>query len=200
VQNLFCKDIKYIINRHLKSFHKINFGLLDNMPKLLFSIILLSFYTTTWASKPFMVDSKTGIADLIQNLQPKMRDYRDIEGIKKDEPPKVAALINFKFDSAVILEKSKPILDKFGQALQSDELAHSVLMIAGHTDSVGSDIYNLSLSYQRAEAVKNYLLKNYKLTEQRLVIRAYGEEQPIDSNETEQGRTLNRRVEFIRID
>ncbi|MCK5877229.1 MAG: OmpA family protein, partial [Candidatus Marithrix sp.] len=132
--------------------------------------------------------------------QPKMRGYRDLGGIAEDEPPKVAALIHFKINSAVILEESKPILNKFGQALQSDELAHSVLMIAGHTDNTGSDIYNLSLSYKRAEAVKNYLLQQYKLTEQRLVIKAYGEDQPIDTNATAQGRTLNRRVEFIRID
>ncbi|MFK5971543.1 MAG: OmpA family protein [Candidatus Marithrix sp.] len=165
-------------------------------------IILLFFYTTTWANKPLFIDGKTEIKYIIQNLtkQPKMRGYRDLGGIAEDDPPKVAALINFKFDSAIILEESKPLLNKFGQALQSDELAHSVLMIAGHTDSTGSNIYNLSLSYKRAEAVKNYLLQQYELTEQRLVIKAYGEDQPIDTNATEEGRTLNRRVEFIRID
>ncbi len=172
------------------------------MSKLLFSIILFSIYTTAWADKPFIVDSKTNVMDIIQNLtkQPKMRGYRDLGGIAEDEPPKVAALIHFKFDSATILPESKSILDKFGKALQSDELANSVLMIAGHTDNTGSNIYNLSLSYQRAEAVKNYLLTQHELTEQRLVIRAYGEDQPIETNDTEQGRTLNRRVEFIRID
>ncbi len=172
------------------------------MPKLLFSIILLGFCTIVLADKPLIIDENTEIKYIIQNLQnqPKMRDYRDLGGIAEDEPPKLAALINFKINSAVILEKSKPLLNKFDQALQSDELAHSVLIIAGHTDSTGSNIYNLSLSYKRAEAVKNYLLQQYKLTEQRLVIKAYGEDQPIDTNATVQGRTLNRRVEFIRID
>ncbi|MDM8566818.1 OmpA family protein [Candidatus Halobeggiatoa sp. HSG11] len=172
------------------------------MPKLLLTIILLSFYTIVQADKPYIIDSKTSTANIIQSLQkqPKMRDYRDSGGIAEDEPPKVAALIHFKIDSAVILKDSKPLLNKFGLALQSDELAHSVLMIAGHTDSTGSNIHNLSLSYRRAEAVKNYLMQHHELTEQRLIIRAYGEDQPIDSNKTKQGRKLNRRVEFIRID
>ncbi len=170
--------------------------------KLGFSLILLCFHSTAWADKPLIADSETSVTDIIQALQKeqKMRDYRDLGGIAEDEPPKIAALIHFKVDSATILEESKPLLNKFGQALQSDKLAHSTLMIAGHTDNTGTNIYNLALSYRRAESVKNYLKEQYGLTEQRLIIRAYGEEEPIESNETTQGRAINRRVEFIRID
>ncbi|RKZ39161.1 MAG: hypothetical protein DRQ49_12290 [Gammaproteobacteria bacterium] len=171
------------------------------MIKPLCIIISLCFYQFAWADKPIMADSETSITDIIQALQKqKMRGYRDIDGIVEDEPPKIAALIHFEIDSAIILEESKPLLNKFGQALRSDELAHSILMIAGHTDNTGVQIHNLALSYRRAESVKNYLMESYGLTELRLIMRAYGEEQPIDSNETVPGRAINRRVEFIRID
>ncbi|MDM8562703.1 OmpA family protein, partial [Candidatus Marithioploca araucensis] len=116
--------------------------------------ILLCFHSTAWAEKPVFADSETSVTDIIQALQKKqkMRDYRDLGGIAEDEPPKIAALIHFKFDSATILEESKSLLNKFGQALKSDKLAHSILMIAGHTDNTGTNIYNLALSYRRAES------------------------------------------------
>ncbi|MCK5522681.1 MAG: OmpA family protein [Thiomargarita sp.] len=175
--------------------------LLSSMSFAASIIILLCFHSTAWADKPLIADSETSVTDIIQALQKqKMRDYRDFGGIAEDDPPKIAALIHFEIDSATILEESKPLLNKFGQALQSDKLAHSTLMIAGHTDNTGTNIYNLALSYRRAESVKNYLKEQYGLTEQRLIIRAYGEGEPIDSNDTAQGRTINHRVEFIRID
>ncbi|MCK5719048.1 MAG: OmpA family protein [Thiomargarita sp.] len=172
------------------------------MIKIILAIFLLTFQYFTWAEKPIIANSEIEITDIIQALQkpPRTRGYRNPGSIEDDEPPKIVALIHFEFDSAAILEKSKPLLNKFGQVLQSKQRANSILMITGHTDSVGNDIYNLALSYKRSESVRKYLDEKYGLTEQRLVIRAHGEEQPIDTNETESGRTLNRRVESIRID
>ena len=68
--------------------------------------------------------------------------------------------------------------------------------IVGHTDSVGSNQYNFGLSRRRAESVKAKLLE-FGLAENKIVgIEAMGEEQPIATNDTKEGRAQNRRVEF----
>jgi len=67
--------------------------------------------------------------------------------------------------------------------------------VAGHTDSVGSDSYNLNLSQGRAQAVKDYLVQ-HGVPETQMTAKGYGESQPIDSNDTDEGRERNRRVEL----
>jgi outer membrane protein OmpA-like peptidoglycan-associated protein len=67
--------------------------------------------------------------------------------------------------------------------------------ISGHTDSKGANDYNLKLSDNRAKAVVDYLIKA-GIPASRLVYKGYGEEQPIATNETDEGRQLNRRTEF----
>jgi OmpA-OmpF porin, OOP family len=72
------------------------------------------------------------------------------------------------------------------------------LRIEGHTDSVGDDARNLDLSKRRAEAVKNVLVAQFNVDAARLATGGLGETKPIDSNDTPQGRSQNRRVEFVR--
>ena len=67
--------------------------------------------------------------------------------------------------------------------------------ISGHTDSKGADDYNKKLSDNRAKSVVDYLLKTGIATD-RLTYKGYGEEQPVASNDTEEGRQQNRRTEF----
>jgi OOP family OmpA-OmpF porin len=69
------------------------------------------------------------------------------------------------------------------------------LKLAGHTDSQGSDAYNMKLSKDRAESVKAYLVSK-GVNPSRVEATGYGEAQPIDTNSTERGRQNNRRVEF----
>jgi outer membrane protein OmpA-like peptidoglycan-associated protein len=71
------------------------------------------------------------------------------------------------------------------------------LTIEGHTDAVGNDRYNENLSYERAQAVKQYLLANMGLDESRITAIGYGETRPIASNETAQGRAQNRRIDIV---
>ncbi|MFQ5864316.1 MAG: OmpA family protein [bacterium] len=71
------------------------------------------------------------------------------------------------------------------------------LTIEGHTDSIGDDRYNENLSYERAMAVKKYLLANMGLDESRVTAVGYGESRPIASNETRQGRAQNRRIDVV---
>lgn len=75
------------------------------------------------------------------------------------------------------------------------EYPDTVLMIAGHTDSTGSEAYNQSLSLKRAESVRTYLMYQ-KVATNRLSTLGMGESTPICSNDTAQGRTCNRRVEI----
>jgi outer membrane protein OmpA-like peptidoglycan-associated protein len=67
--------------------------------------------------------------------------------------------------------------------------------ISGHTDNVGSNLYNQQLSEDRAKSVVEYLIDN-GIDAGRLTYAGYGEEQPIATNETEEGRQMNRRTEF----
>jgi outer membrane protein OmpA-like peptidoglycan-associated protein len=71
-----------------------------------------------------------------------------------------------------------------------------VIKITGHTDNVGNDDSNMTLSQKRAAAVVNYLLNN-GISNSRLDSAGFGETQPVASNDTDEGRALNRRVEFV---
>jgi outer membrane protein OmpA-like peptidoglycan-associated protein len=70
------------------------------------------------------------------------------------------------------------------------------IVLEGHTDSIGSDSYNLKLSQQRAEAVQEFLVKNGVLAAS-ITARGLGESYPIAPNDTEAGRLHNRRVQII---
>ncbi len=101
--------------------------------------------------------------------------------------------IYFSFDSDVIEPESARTLNDIQDWLQSNP-GKSVLF-EGHTDSKGSDDYNLTLSGKRAAAVSNWLVSN-GIDAGRLQSKGLGETQPVASNLTESGRSLNRRVEM----
>ncbi len=114
-----------------------------------------------------------------------------------EDKPRVGALIQFDFDSDAIKSESYPLLREFGAVFQKD-LPDAVFVIEGHADSKGTDEYNMRLSWQRAEAVRQFLTSMFQIDAGRLDVIAHGESRPIASNNTEDGRSLNRRVEFIR--
>lgn len=70
------------------------------------------------------------------------------------------------------------------------------ILIAGHTDSTGTEAYNEILSQRRAESVRNYLIQNFGLDGEKLFARGFGETAPIATNDTIEGRQHNRRVEL----
>ena len=113
--------------------------------------------------------------------------------------PKVAALVHFDVNSARIRGEAHPLLNEYVKALNSATLADAVLVIAGHTDSTGLKEYNLRLSRERAQSVRDYLIAR-GVAPQRLIARGYGPDYPVASNATVAGRDLNRRSEFIRVD
>lgn len=101
--------------------------------------------------------------------------------------------VTFGFDQATLQPQFYPVLDNVAGTLQ--QYNQTVIEVAGHTDSVGSDSYNQQLSQRRAEAVANYL-NSRGIMRDRMITVGAGETRPIASNDTEQGRAENRRVEI----
>ena len=101
---------------------------------------------------------------------------------------------NFEFDKAEVSEASYGVLDMVVEIMMDNpDLA---MEIAAHTDNIGSFEYNMNLSQRRAESIVNYLVSK-GIDRIRLIGKGYGEAMPIESNSTEEGRQMNRRVEFI---
>lgn len=101
--------------------------------------------------------------------------------------------VYFDFDKFEIKAESFDALNKIVNIL-SENPSYQVLVEA-HADNIGSDAYNRTLSGRRGEAVKNYLVSN-GIGESRITSQALGESRPAADNSTDQGRALNRRVEF----
>ena len=93
-----------------------------------------------------------------------------------------------------INNKSRQTLDKLSAILK--EYPDTNVIVAGHTDNVGKDEYNLGLSQRRAQAVTNYF-KSKGLASSRFTTKWYGEKNPIASNDTAEGRAKNRRVNVV---
>jgi len=132
----------------------------------------------------------------------------DLTGAKANEefrrdlllvPIKVGATIRlnnvfFDFAKSALLPKSKTELDRLIGIL--GQYPKMEIEIAGHTDNVGDDASNLALSKARAAAVQAYLVE-HGVAAARLRSAGYGRSRPVAANETEEGRQLNRRVEFV---
>ena len=102
--------------------------------------------------------------------------------------------VRFATSKSQILSESFPLLDDVARILKEHpELTR--LEISGHTDSRGARDYNIKLSQDRAEAVRRYLVEK-GVEAGRLVAKGYGPDQPIDTNDTAEGRQKNRRTEF----
>jgi outer membrane protein OmpA-like peptidoglycan-associated protein len=101
--------------------------------------------------------------------------------------------VTFAFNSSDLNAQFYPVLDKVGATL--GEYDKTVIEVAGHTDSVGSDAYNQQLSEKRATSVAAYLASR-GVQQARMVTIGAGEAHPVASNDTDEGRAQNRRVEI----
>ncbi len=102
-------------------------------------------------------------------------------------------VIRFETNKAVIKPDSFELLDRIAVILT--QCSSGVVEIAGHTDSDGSDDYNLTLSRDRAEAVRVYMV-NKGISAGQMKATGYGETKPVADNSTPEGKALNRRIEF----
>jgi outer membrane protein OmpA-like peptidoglycan-associated protein len=123
---------------------------------------------------------------------------KDLEGAKIE---RIGEGIKITFDSGILFDidkaslkaASKENLAKLASILQKYE--DTDILLEGHTDSTGTEEYNLTLSKQRSQSVANYLAQ-LKVNPTRFTIMGYGESQPIATNNTVEGRQLNRRVDL----
>jgi outer membrane protein OmpA-like peptidoglycan-associated protein len=103
--------------------------------------------------------------------------------------------LHFAHDSAALQPDSRPTLDQIAQLLAAQPQLR--LAVIGHTDNQGSAGYNLDLSQRRARSVVAALVGEYGVAPDRLLASGQGYNQPVASNDTEEGRAQNRRVELV---
>ncbi|WKV11076.1 OmpA family protein [Marivirga harenae] len=126
------------------------------------------------------------------------QDFREYSTTLEMSPIEVGktVIINniyFNFDKTTLKEVSFPELDRLTDLMIQN--AGIKIDIIGHTDSKGSDDYNLTLSEGRAQSVMEYLIEK-GIASDRMTAKGMGETAPINSNDTDEGRAKNRRVEF----
>ena len=105
--------------------------------------------------------------------------------------------VEFDFDSDVIKPVSFDILNELGQALLNFDNKENTLLINGHTDSDGPEVYNMDLSKRRANSVKAYILDHFSLKDLNLEAKGFGEEKPLLPNTSVFNKSRNRRVEIM---
>src|SRR5690606_8574996 len=109
------------------------------------------------------------------------------------EPVRVELDVKFDFDKAVVKQESQPDIRALADFMSQYPSTSTV--VEGHTDSVGTDAYNQSLSERRANAVRDVLVNQYGVGASRVSSVGYGESRPVADNATAEGRAINRRVE-----
>ena len=121
---------------------------------------------------------------------------KDLEVDKKGCPILKTYMFNFKFNSYEIDKKYYSEIKKMANILKADKNIR--IEIQGHTDNLGSEKYNKELSLQRANALKNILVSEFKIDAKRIKAVGLGTKKPMKSNETEEGRAKNRRVVVVK--
>lgn len=122
------------------------------------------------------------------------RDKATIEQQLEKNRKAITWGINFDFNSDMIRPVSEPVLKEIAQAMA--DKPDWKLTITGHTDNIGGHAYNLALSQHRSAAVKQALVERYHVNPNRLSTSGAGDSDPVDTNDTLEGRARNRRVEL----
>lgn len=135
-------------------------------------------------------------AEELAAAEAEIQRLKDELGFKETQEGQVLTMSGstlFKFDSADLLDAAEPRLEQVAEVLLEVE---QPLVLEGHTDAVGDTEYNRELSARRAESVKDFLV-DAGVPSERISIQALGENDPIASNDSVEGRALNRRVELV---
>jgi len=129
--------------------------------------------------------------------QPAFTEQPNLMVEKLVEAPSINLKVYFEFDSAILKPEAMDVLDTLGEALTSGELSGQRFELAGHTDAVGTDAYNLDLSQRRAKAVLDYVVTAFGIDATRIDAVGYGESQLLDPSNPE--GDVNRRVQVTRL-
>ena len=156
-------------------------------------VFLLVFSLPALAAQTLTTTQMRENSIRINALELKSMDIQNVEAPKEMTVVLDERALNFDFDKSNVKPQYFELLNNLKDFIEQNNYE---VTIVGHTDSVGSNQYNFGLSRRRAESVKAKLLE-FGLAEERIVgIEAMGEEQPIATNDTSEGRAQNRRVEF----
>lgn len=137
------------------------------MIKIIFIMAVFFTSLSTTAQTPLRSASRDEIIERLNSAPLKTRGMRNLAPEVR-ETPSIDLSIQFDFDSAKILNESKPLLNNLAQAMNSDKLRGFLFMIEGYTDGVGFPSYNQRLSEERATAVMSYLINVDKVNQARL--------------------------------
>lgn len=121
------------------------------------------------------------------------QEREQVAAIAKTKPS-IDLEIYFDYNSAAISPRAVASLTTLGRALTDPQLRGSVFLVGGHTDARGGEEYNLGLSERRAQAVKDYLVQKFRITDDTLVVAGFGEEQL--KNKAVPYAAQNRRVQI----
>jgi len=133
-------------------------------------------------------------AEIQQKLQKLEEDMKALETMDKGVVNASFQNVEFEFASDKLTESSYSTLDQISVILINNP-SWAKLEVSGHTDNIGTLEFNQTLSEARANSVKKYMLsKNVPASS--VIISGYGEDKPVATNDTEEGRQKNRRVEF----
>lgn len=167
---------------------------------LFFPALIGLFVLSISACKTKKLATKPEPAPATQQAPPPEEKKAEPAPVKEPEKPAPVEKPNFNFDniqfefnSYVLKTASFPVLDKAVAEMKKDPSVKFVLN--GHSSAEGTVEHNMSLSVDRANAVKSYLI-NAGINGNNLTIKGHGQAQPVSSNDTDEGRTLNRRVEI----
>ncbi len=142
----------------------------------------------TKAKLPLKVENREDIKIVKRNLE------LDLGDSESEQPRDMDVRVLFDTGQAIIKPEYRPLLDEFAVEIDNARPDYS-FAVKGHTDNVGGREYNQELSERRARAVRDYLVEQ-GVDPDRLEVEAYGEDDPLYSNRTPEGRQKNRRVLF----
>ncbi len=156
-----------------------------------------------YKTNPLQMDTDKGSVDDGTEVRRGTNPLNPEDDVPKEQPLEIEVGkaivlegIVFEFNKAAIKTESEPVLNKAYEILRDNPGIE--VEIHGHTDNVGKASYNLKLSQARANSVKQWLVKK-GVDGNRIGTRGFGFVRPIASNDTEEGRQINRRIEFVRV-
>ncbi len=161
-------------------------GILDS-----FAVVMTPHYVATYRSPAYIMPDSVVVEVRATDGMPSQRRRIAVAEVGR------RLLLNdilFATNSSQIVPDAHPELDYIAELLRARRLMK--LGIEGHTDNVGTDVFNQQLSERRAESVKGYLLRK-GIDADRLQTIGFGMKRPVAPNATEDGRRLNRRIEFV---
>jgi outer membrane protein OmpA-like peptidoglycan-associated protein len=168
--------------------------------KSFLSIGLLFFAVSYWPARAGEPSKEEIVCALdptcaAQNQGPRTRGLTVSGQEPSLDPFSINLHITFAYNSAEILTDGKITLDTLGAALRDTRLAKFTFLIGGHTDAKGSDVFNQALSERRANAVRAYLINNYRIPAAQLTVKGYGRLRLFDPGEP--FSAVNRRVQIV---